>query len=52
MMVNNPQIITAYGDGLHHALQEKLTTFMIDMKNMAGDLEVRIEGKMKNQINN
>ncbi|CAF3681830.1 unnamed protein product [Rotaria sp. Silwood1] len=44
MMVNNTRIVTAYGDGIHYALHEKETTFMIDTKDMQGDLQVHIEG--------
>ncbi|CAF3415563.1 unnamed protein product, partial [Rotaria sp. Silwood2] len=44
MMVNNAHIISAYGDGIHHALHEKETTFMIDTKDIQGDLQVHIEG--------
>lgn len=47
MMVNDARMVTAYGDGIHHALHEKLATFMIDTQDMQGDLKVRIEG-MKN----
>ena len=43
-MVTNTHIITAYGDGIHHALHEKPATFMIDTQDMQGDLKVRIEG--------
>jgi filamin len=43
IMVTNTRVITAYGDGLHHGLYDKLTTFMIDTKNMQGDLKIRIE---------
>jgi hypothetical protein len=45
MMVNNNLIITAYGDGIHHALNEKEATFMIDTKDIQGDLKVRVDGK-------
>jgi hypothetical protein len=51
MMVNDARLVTAYGDGIHHALHEKPAAFMIDTQDMQGDLKVRIEG-MKNQINN
>ncbi|CAF1609722.1 unnamed protein product [Rotaria sp. Silwood1] len=44
MMVNDARLVTAYGDGIHHALHEKLATFMIDTQDMQGDLKVRIEG--------
>ncbi len=44
LMVNDTRFVTAYGDGLHHSLQDKLATFMIDTKEMEGDLKVRIEG--------
>jgi hypothetical protein len=46
MMVANTHIVTAYGDGIHHALQEKIAIFMIDTKDMHGDLKVRIDGKL------
>lgn len=45
MMVNESRLVTAYGDGIHHALHEKSATFMIDTQEMHGDLKVRIEGK-------
>lgn len=38
-------MITAYGDGLHQSLQHKVASFLIDTKEMEGDLYVRIEGK-------
>jgi len=44
LMVNDTRFVTAYGEGLHHSLQDKLATFMIDTKEMEGDLKVRIEG--------
>ncbi|CAM4955218.1 unnamed protein product [Rotaria socialis] len=44
MMVNNMPIVTAYGDGIHHASHEQEATFMIDTKDMQGDLKVHIEG--------
>ncbi|CAM4758481.1 unnamed protein product [Rotaria magnacalcarata] len=44
MMVNDARLVTAYGDGIHHALHEKLATFNIDTQDMQGDLKVRIEG--------
>jgi hypothetical protein len=44
MMVNDARLVTAYGDGIHHALHEKPATFMIDTQDMQGDLKVRIEG--------
>jgi hypothetical protein len=44
MMVNNTRIISVYGDGIDHALQEKPAIFMIDSKDMSGDLKVHIEG--------
>ena len=47
MMVNDARVVTAYGDGIHHALHEKPATFMIDTQDMQGDLKVRIEGKIK-----
>jgi len=47
MMVNSTRVITAYGDGLHYGLHEKVTTFMIDTKNMQGDLKIQIEGTNK-----
>lgn len=47
MMVNDARIVAAYGDGIHHALHEKLATFMLDTQDMQGDLKVRIEGKIK-----
>ncbi len=50
MMVNNNHIITAYGDGIHHALHEKETTFMIDTKDIQGDLKVRVDGKACNFV--
>jgi hypothetical protein len=46
MLVINTNLITAYGDGIHHALHEKLAIFMIDTKDVQGDLKVRIEGKI------
>ena len=45
MMINDARVVTAYGDGIHHALHEKPATFMIDTQDMQGDLKVRIEGK-------
>lgn len=39
-------MITAYGDGLHKSLQNKITAFFIDTKEIEGDLNVRIEGKV------
>lgn len=45
MMVNNNQMVTAYGDGIHHAVTEKEVTFMIDTKDMQGDLKVAVDGK-------
>ncbi len=47
MMVNDVRLVTAYGDGIHHGLHEKLATFMIDTQDMQGDLKVRIEGMLK-----
>ena len=44
MMVNESRMVTAYGDGIHHALHEKPASFMIDTQEMHGDLKVRIEG--------
>ena len=44
-MINDARVVTAYGDGIHHALHEKPATFMIDTQDMQGDLKVRIEGK-------
>jgi hypothetical protein len=44
LMVNDTHFVTAYGDGLHHGLQNKVATFMIDTKEIEGDLKVRIEG--------
>jgi hypothetical protein len=46
LLVNDTRFVTAYGDGLHHSLQDKLATFMIDTKEMEGDLKVRIEGRI------
>lgn len=43
LIVNNTNIITASGDGLHSGIQDKLSTFMIDTKNLKGDLQIRIE---------
>ncbi|CAF1050339.1 unnamed protein product [Adineta ricciae] len=42
--VHNTHMITAYGDGIHHAIQEKETTFMINTNEMQGDLQVYMEG--------
>ena len=47
--VHNTRIITAYGDGIHHAIQEKETTFMINTNEMQGDLQVYMEGKTKSE---
>ncbi|UJR31815.1 hypothetical protein I4U23_019292 [Adineta vaga] len=44
MMVNESRMVTAYGDGIHHALHEKPASFIIDTQEMHGDLKVRIEG--------
>lgn len=49
MMVNDARVVTAYGDGIHHALHEKPATFMIDTQDMQGDLKVRIEGKITSE---
>jgi hypothetical protein len=46
-MVNDARLVTAYGDGIHHALHEKPATFTIDTQDMQGDLKVRIEGMKK-----
>lgn len=46
IMVQNSPMIIAYGDGIHHALYEKPATFIIDTKDMQGDLKVHIEGKL------
>ena len=43
-MVNDARMVTAYGDGIHHALHEKAATFTVDTQEMQGDLKVRIEG--------
>ena len=48
--VNDTRIITAYGDGIHHAIQEKETTFMINTNEMQGDLQVYMEGKVTSEI--
>ena len=45
MMVNDARLVTARGDGIHHALHEKPASFFIDTQDMQGDLKVRIEGK-------
>ncbi|CAF0887782.1 unnamed protein product [Adineta steineri] len=44
MMVTNGRMVTAYGNGIHHALHETETTFMIDTKELLGDLKVYMEG--------
>ena len=44
MIVNDVRLVTACGDGIHHALHEKPATFYIDTQEMQGDLKVRIEG--------
>lgn len=49
--MNNKCIVTAYGDGLNSGLYEKATTFMIDTKDMEGDLQIRIENS-KSSIQN
>ena len=46
LMVNDTRFVTAYGDGLHHSLQDRVANFMIDTKEMEGDLKVRIEGRI------
>lgn len=43
-MVNDARLVTARGDGIHHALHEKPASFFIDTQDMQGDLKVRIEG--------
>ena len=45
MMVNSTPVVLAYGDGIHHASHEQEATFMIDTKDMQGDVKVHIEGK-------
>ena len=50
-LVKNSNSINAYGDGLERALQDKLAVFMIDTKDLKGDLIVRIEGETE-QIEN
>lgn len=45
IMVNDARLVTARGDGIHHALHEKPASFSIDTQDMQGDLKVRIEGK-------
>ena len=52
MMVNNTRTITAYGDGIHHAVQDKPAIFMINTNDMQGDLKVRIDGKKKKNLLN
>lgn len=42
--MNNTHVIAASGDGIHRAVHEKEATFMIDTKDMEGDLKVYIEG--------
>ena len=44
MMINDARLVTASGDGIHHALHEKPATFTINTQDMQGDLKVRIEG--------
>ena len=48
MTINDTRLVTAYGDGIHHALHEQSATFNIDTQDMQGDLKVRIEGKKTN----
>lgn len=50
--VKNSDSINVYGDGLERALQDKLAVFMIDTKDLKGDLTVRIEGKTENESKN
>ena len=50
MMVNDARMVTAYGDGIHHALHEKAATFTIDTQEMQGDLKVRIEGTQPSPV--
>lgn len=45
VMINDARLVTARGDGIHHALHEKPASFFIDTQDMQGDLKVRIEGK-------
>ena len=47
LIVKDIRLITAYGDGLHQSLQNKIASFFIDTKEIEGDLNVRIEGKMR-----
>lgn len=47
LVVNDVRLVTACGDGIHHALHEKSATFFIDTQEMQGDLKVRIEGRRK-----
>lgn len=44
-MVYSSRSINVYGDGLERALQDKLSVFMIDTKDLAGDLTIQIEGE-------
>ena len=50
IIVNDARIVTASGDGIHHALHEKPATFVIDTQDMQGDLKIRIEGTRTNQF--
>lgn len=49
MMINDARLVTARGDGIHHALHEKPASFFIDTQDMQGDLKVRIEGNYESQ---
>ena len=44
MMTNHRDMVTAYGDEIHHALHRKTARFVIDMKDGQSDLKVHIEG--------
>lgn len=43
-MVKDSKSVSIYGDGLQHGVQDQISVFLIDTKDLTGDLSIRIEG--------